>query len=43
MYLVSTLDRETSPEYQLIVTAADAPRGTPEAHTVDVTVHVIIT
>ena len=42
MYVRAPLDRETTPEYQLIVTAADAPPGTPEAHTVDVTVHVIV-
>ena len=42
VYVIGRLDRETSSEYHLIVTAEDAPPGTPEAHTVDVTVHVII-
>ena len=42
MSVTAPLDRETTTEYQVIVTAADAPPGTPEAHTVDVTVHVII-
>jgi len=42
VYVIGRLDRETTPEYHLIVTAEDAATGTPEAHTVDVTVHVII-
>ena len=42
MYVIGHLDRETTPEYHVIVTAEDAVPGTPEAHTVDVTVHVII-
>lgn len=36
------LDREAVSEYQLIVTAEDAPPGSPELHTVDVTVHVTV-
>ena len=42
VYLMTQLDREITPEYQLIITAEDAPPATPEAHTVDVTVHVIV-
>lgn len=42
VYVIGHLDRETTPEYHVIVTAEDAVPGTPEAHTVDVTVHVII-
>jgi len=42
VYVIAQLDRETTPEYHLIVTAEDAAPGTPEAHTVDVTVHVIV-
>jgi len=42
VYVISQLDREITPEYHLIVTAEDAAPGTPEAHTVDVTVHVIV-
>jgi len=41
MRVVAPLDRETTPEYHVIVTCADAPAGSAEAHTVDVTVHVI--
>jgi len=42
MYVIGQLDREHTAEYHVIVTAEDATPGTPEAHTVDVTVHVII-
>ena len=42
VYVIGQLDRETTSEYHVIVTAEDAPPGTPEAHTVDVTVHVIV-
>jgi Cadherin domain len=42
VYVTDRLDRETLAEYQLIVTAEDAPVGSPEVHTVDVTVHVTL-
>jgi len=42
VYVIGQFDREHTAEYHVIVTAQDAAPGTPEAHTVDVTVHVII-
>jgi len=42
VYITDQLDREMHAEYQLIVTAEDAPLGAPEVHTVDVTVHVTV-
>jgi len=42
VYVIGHLDRESTAEYNLIVTAEDALPGTPEAHTVDVTVRVKI-